>query len=153
MRLAVSRIVCAAAMCAFLAAPAMAQGACSLLSKAEVKPFAPNPSVFDMIPPSEEPVGKGSACNYPGIYIQIDPFTFATIEAERKKPGEKFETVPGVGAAAYARENTRSDDAEIFFRVGQRVATIQMSIPAGSTYASVKPRLVDLAKALAAKLK
>lgn len=149
----VRTILSAAVMGVLFASPAIAQGACSLLSKAEVKPFAPNPSVFDMIPPSEEPVGKGTSCGFPGIFIQIDPFAFSVIEAERKKPGEKFETVPGVGDAAYARENTRSDDAEIYFRVGQRVATIQLGIPVGSSYAAVKPRLIDLAKILAAKLK
>jgi len=46
-----------------------------------------------------------------------------------------------------------SDDAEIFFRVGQRVVTIQMNIATGQTYATVKPRLIGLAKAYAAKLR
>lgn len=153
MRLVARRIVSAALICVLVASPAMAQGACTLLNKDEVRKFAPNPSVFDMLPPSEEPVGKGTACTYAGIFVQIDPFAFSLIEAERKKPGEKYEPVPGVGDAAYARENTRSDDAEIYFRVGQRVATIQLGIPVGSNYLAVKPRLVDLAKVLASKLK
>jgi hypothetical protein len=136
-----------------IAAPA--QGACSILSRDEVKPFAGGSPVFDMFPPEQEQSGRGTACNYGlgVIYMQLDPFQFATIDAERSKPGANFEAVPGVGDAAYAHENTRSDDAEIYFRVGQRVVTIQMTIPPGQTYASVKPRLIGLSRAIAAKLR
>ena len=138
---------------ASLAAPA--QGACSLLTRNEVKAFTNNSRVFDLLPPEEEPSGRGTACNYGGgvVNMQLDPFPFATIDAERSKAGANFEAVPGVGDAAYARENTRSDDAEIFFRVGQRVVTIQMSIAPPENYNAVKPRLIGLAKAYAAKLR
>jgi hypothetical protein len=146
------------ALSAFVVAPsqaAPAQGACSLLTRDEVKPFAGGSPVFDMLPPEEEPSGRGTACNYGGgvIYMQIDPFQFSTIDAERTKAGANFEAVPGVGDVAYARENTRSDDAEIYFRVGARVVTVQMNIAPGQTYASVKPRLIGLSRALAAKLR
>jgi hypothetical protein len=146
------------AFAVFVASPsfaAPAQGACSLLTRDEVKAFTAGDRVFDLLPPEEEPSGRGSACNYGGgvVYMQLDPFPFATLDAERSKPGARFETVPGVGDAAYARENTNSDDAEIFFRVGQRVVTIQMNIAPGQTYATVKPRLIGLARAYAAKLR
>jgi hypothetical protein len=158
MRSIVQRILAAVAICASIAASshaAPAQGACSLLTRDEVKPFAGGSPVFDMLPPEQEPSGRGTACNYGGgvIYMQIDPFPFSVLDAERTKPGERYEAVPGVGDAAYAHENTRSDDAEIFFRVGQRVGTIQMNIPPGATYESVKPRLIGLARAIAAKLR
>ena len=151
-------ILTAAALSAFIAAPsdaALALGACSILSRDEVKPFAGGSPLFDMLPPEEEPSGRGSACNYGRgiIYMQIDPFPFATIDAERAKPGAKFEAIPGVGDVAYARENTSSDDAELYFRAGQRVVTIQMNIATGQTYDSVKPRLVGLGRALATKLR
>ena len=134
---------------------APAQGACSLLTRDEVKPFADGSPVFDLLPPEQEPSGRGTACNYGGgvIYMQLDPFPFATIDAERTKPGAKFEAIPGVGDAAYARENTSSDDAEIYFRVGQRVVTVQMNIAPSQTYATVKPRLIAFSKAVAAKLR
>ena len=152
------RVFAVAAISVFIATPlhaAPAQGACSLLSRDEVKPFAGGSPVFDLLPPEEEPSGRGSACNYGGgvIYMQLDPFAFSTLDAERSKAGANFEAIPGVGDAAYARENTRSDDAVIYFRVGQRVVTIQMNIAPGQTYATVKPRMVGLAQALAAKLR
>lgn len=152
------RIFVALALSAFIATPthgAPAQGACSLLSRDEARSFAGGSTVFDLIPPEQEPAGRGTACNYGGgvIYIQLDPFAFSTIDQERSKAGANYEAVAGVGDAAYARENTRSDDAEIYFRVGQRVVTIQMNIAAGQTYATLKPRMVGLAQALAAKLR
>jgi len=156
MRLIDQTILAAAALSVFIGAPSYAaptQGACSVLTKNEVKPFSGGSPVFDQLPPQEEPSGRGSSCSYAGIVIQIDPFPFSTVDAQRNRPGAKFEAVPGVGDAAFARENSGSDDAEIFFRVGQRVATIQLNIPNGATYDSVKSRLVGLAKVLAAKLR
>jgi hypothetical protein len=155
MRYIDQRIFAVLALSAFIAAPSYAvpaQGACSLMSKAEVKPFAASPG-FDAQAPGQDQIGRGTGCNYAGIYILVDAFPFANVDAERNKPGQKFEAVPGVGDAAYARQNMRRDDAEIFFRVGQRVVNVQMEIPAGGTYESVKPRLVGLARAVAAKLR
>ena len=144
-------IGCAVSAIATHAAPA--PGACSILTKDEAKRFSAAAKFFDLIPPEEEKLRTGSSCSYSDYIVQVDPFPFATIDAERSKPGERFETVPGVGDLAYARENTRIGGAEIFYRVGQRVVTIQMDIPMGQTYATTKPRLIELAKALAAKLR
>jgi hypothetical protein len=58
-----------------------------------------------------------------------------------------------VGDLAGARENTRIGGAEIFYRMGRHVVTIQMDIPMGQTFATTKPRLIELAKALAAELR
>jgi len=144
-------IACGISVMASQAAPA--PGACSLLTKEEAKRFSEAAGFFDRIPPEEDKLANGSACSYADYIIQVDPFPFATIDAERKKPGERFESVPGVGELAYARENTRIGGAEIFYRVGQHVVTIQMDIAMGQTYATTKPRLIGLAQALAAKLR
>src|SRR5262245_30429547 len=106
-------LLLATALVACIAVPSHAgpaQGACSLLTRNEVKAFAGGSPVFDALPPEEEASGRGTACNYGGgvIYMQLDPFPFATLDAERTKPGAKFEAVPGVGDAAYTRENTGS---------------------------------------------
>jgi hypothetical protein len=144
-------IACAVSAIATQAAPA--PGACSLFTKDEAKNFSDAAKFFDLIPPQEDKVGNGSSCSYADFIIQVDPFPFATIDAERKKPGERFEAVPGVGDLAYAHENTRIGAAELYFRVGQRVATVQLDIPMGQTYATTKPRLIALSRALAAKLR
>jgi hypothetical protein len=149
------RIIVISALSVLIAASshaAPAQGACSLMTKAEVKPFAVSPA-FDAQAPEQDELGRGTGCNYAGIYIIVDAFPFSNVEAERAKPGQNFEAVPGVGDAAYARQNMRSADAEIFFRVGQRVVNVQMEVSGGATYALLKPRLVGLAKAVAAKLR
>jgi hypothetical protein len=142
---------CAVSAIATQAAPA--QGACSLFTKEEAKSFSAASKFFDVIPPEEDKVGNGSACSYSDFIIQVDPFPFAAIDVERKKPGQQFEAVPGVGDVAYAHENTRIGAAELYFRVGQRVATVQLDIPMGQTYATTKPRLIALSRALAAKLR
>ncbi|HTE15771.1 MAG TPA: hypothetical protein VK642_11895, partial [Burkholderiales bacterium] len=58
---------------------APASGACSIMSKAEVKPFSTN-RLFDQSPPEEMQEGPGSSCSYAGVYIQLDVIPFATIE-------------------------------------------------------------------------
>src|SRR5215471_5593298 len=100
-----------------LAAPA--QGACSIMTKAEVKQFSTN-AFFDQLPVQEEKVGNGTSCNYADILIQIDPFPFATIERMRSGAPQRWEAAPGVGDAAYARDNG-GRYAELYSRVGQRV--------------------------------
>lgn len=145
-------VACAVSVMASQAA-APAPGACSVLTKEEAKRFSAAAKFFDTIPPEEDKLANGSACSYADFIIQVDPFPFATIDAERKKPGERFESIPGVGDLAYARENTRIGGAEIYYRVGQHVVTIQMDIAMGESYAATKPRLIGLAQALAAKLK
>jgi hypothetical protein len=133
------------------ASAAPAPGACSIMRKDEMKPFSSN-AFFDQFPPEEEKSGNGSACNYAGVYIQIDPFPFSTVENMRRQPGQSFEAAPGIGDAAFVRNN-RGQYAELFGRVGQRVLTIQMDVGPQENFASVKPRLLRLATALAARLK
>jgi hypothetical protein len=133
-------------------------GACTLLPASEVKRLAAltDPlNLFDKLPPEEEPVGRGSSCNYPGIHVQIDPFDWTTIDSLRAKDSAQFEAVPGVGDAAFLRANKAAaslEFAELYARVGPHVLTIQMDVPDGQSTASVKPGLVALAKAYVAKL-
>jgi hypothetical protein len=130
---------------------APAPGACSLLRKDEMKKFSSN-QFFDQFPPEEEKAGNGSGCNYAGVYIQIDPFPFSTIDTMRRQPGRTFEAAPGIGDAAFA-SNNKGEYAELFAKIGQRVFTIQMDVGPNETYASVKPRLLALAAVMAARLK
>jgi hypothetical protein len=133
--------------------------ACALLSASEVAKLAalPDPlNLYATMPPDEEPVGKGSSCNYPNLHVQIDPFDWATIDSMRLKNSAQFEAVPDVGDAAFLRANKPAaslEFAELYARVGSHVLTIQMDVPDGKSTASVKPGLVALAKAYAAKLR
>jgi hypothetical protein len=132
--------------------------ACSLLPAAEVKKLSalPDPlNLFEKMKPEEESIGRGSSCNYPSVHVQIDPFDWTTIDAQRGKNPAQFEAVAGVGDAAFLRANKgRSVEfAELYAKVGPHVLTIQMDVPDGASTASVKPGVVALARAYAAKLR
>jgi len=130
---------------------APASGACSIMTKAEVKPFSTN-RLFDQSPAEEMQEGRGSSCSYAGVYIQLDVIPFSTIENMSRDKRERIEAVRGVGDAAYVRNN-RDDYAELYARVGQRTLTIQLDIGPQETFASVRPRLLQLAAAMAAKFR
>lgn len=143
-----------AALLAGLAVPtsaAPASGACSIMTKAEVKPFSSN-RLFDQFPAEEEKEGRGSSCNYAGVYIQVDVIPFATIETMSRDQKQRIEAVRGVGDAAYVRNN-RDEYAELYARVGQRTFTIQLDIGPQETFASVRPRLLQMGTAMAAKFR
>lgn len=130
---------------------APATGACSIMTKAEIKPFSTN-RAFDQFPAEEEKEGRGSSCNYAGIYIQVDVIPFATIETMSRDQKQRIEAVRGVGDAAYVRNN-RDEYAELYARVGQRTFTVQLDIGPQETFASVRPRLMQLGTAMAAKFR
>ena len=128
--------------------------ACALLTKELVTQITP----YDTqtlagvlgVRPTEDPIGQsGSACSYGGITMQIDPFPFATIEKMRTPA---WAAVPGVGDAAYFRDN-RGEWGELYVRSGTHVLTIQMDVPTGKTTASIQSNTVALAKAILPKLK
>ena len=128
--------------------------ACALLTKELVTQITP----YDKqtlagvlgVRPIEDPIGQsGSACSYGGITMQIDPFPFATIEKMRTPA---WAAVPGVGDAAYFRDN-RGEWGELYVRSGTHVLTIQMDVPTGKTAASIQSNAVALAKAILPKLK
>ena len=133
--------------------------ACAVLPAGKVKRLAalPDPlNLYEKMPPDEEAVGRGSSCNYPSVYVQIDPFEWSTIDSMRIKTPAQFEAVPGVGEAAFMRANKAAasvEFAELYARIGTHVLTIQLDVPDGKTTAAVKPGLVALAQAYAAKLR
>ena len=112
-----------------------------------------NKQALDIDRPHEEPLGTwGSACDYVGITLQIDPFTPARLDALYKERGKAWTTVPGVGDAAYFAENPNGY-AELYARTGTHTFTIQLNVPRGSTAAAVKPNVLTLANAIVPKLK
>jgi hypothetical protein len=136
-------------------------GACALLTRElvmQVSPYEEQPAeqrdlhrqLLTQLPPSEEPVGpSGSACDYGGIHLQIDPFAApARTEEEIAKLSV---SLPGLGDVAYFSDNHR-ELAELYVRFGPRVMTIQMDTPPDRTPESIKSNAVALAKALLPKL-
>jgi hypothetical protein len=136
--------------------------ACSLLTKElvmQVSPFEQQaPEQRDLhrqllteLPPEEESVGpSGSACNYGGVYLQIDPFAAPT--RTEKDLAQTWVPLSDVGDVAYFRDN-RGKWAELYVRAGARVLTIQMDVPEGRTAESIKPNVTALAKAILPKLR
>jgi hypothetical protein len=130
--------------------PASAQpmGACSLLPKEEVKKHLPWNDFLDSMPAEEEPIGSsGSSCNYPTVFIQVLPFSQGLLEAVRKQ--DNTEAVSGVGDEAYFHNNS-DRYAELYVKVGERARTLQAS--GQGTIESLKPNVVNLARALIAKM-
>ena len=132
------------------AAPASSPKACSLLTKdLALKITGTNKALFDL-PPRETPIGKGSECNWGDIQLQIDPFSWASLEGMGKND-KKWTEVSGVGDKAYFRENGRF--AELMSHVGGRTFTIQLGVPVTSTAEKIKPNVITLANAIVPKLK
>ena len=127
-----------------------APGACSLLTKelALKVTSAANKKVFDLLPPQEEKVSGGTACDYGDIRIQILP---GVTEPSGKSAAE-WTAVPNVGDRALYRPNGKQY-AELIVIVGKRTLTIQMGVPTGGTPEQVKPNAITLANALVPKLK
>jgi hypothetical protein len=122
--------------------------ACSLLPKEEVKRHLPWEPMYDRIAGEDEPMGgAGSACGYPTVQIQVLPSTSRMLEMARKRGG--LEPVSGIGDEAYFHNNA-DRFAELYVKKGKHLLTLQA--PAQDKIASVKPGLLNLAKALVAKL-
>jgi hypothetical protein len=133
--------------------PATAAGSrirvCSLLPKEEVKKHVPWLPVLDQMPIEEEPVGvSGSSCNYPSVFIQVLPFSQRTIDMARQQGG--LEPLTGIGDEAYFHNN-KNLYAEVFVKVGNQLLTLQANLQ--GEMAVVKPGVLNLAKALVAKLR
>ena len=115
----------------------------------KVSPAA-NKKIFDVAPrESAGPTGKGAECHYGDIMLQIDTFSWSSLEGMMKKDGTP---VPGVGDAAMFRDNS-GRFAELAARVGNRTLIIQMGVPFTSTTENVKPNVMALANAIAPQLK
>lgn len=127
--------------------------ACSILTRDVVMKFATENGkrVVDMVKPMEDDLGTiGSACEYGGIGLQIDPF--ARSQEMRKSMGKEWLPTSGVGETAYFRNNSNSW-AELIVWSGAHHFTIQMGVPMGATAESIKPNTIALANYLITKLR
>jgi hypothetical protein len=124
--------------------------ACSVLTKEMVAPFSPNKQVLDVIKPTDEPMGSGSACNWDGVRLQLFP---APRAKQTRTPRTKdMKPLSGTGEAAYFRSN-RDQYAELAIWTATHYLMLQVSVPMGSTAEAIKPNTVTLANAIIAKLR
>jgi hypothetical protein len=122
--------------------------ACAILTKDLVEPFAENKRVLDLVPPEEEAMGAGSACEYGVVRLQIYPVGPG---GDRTAPRD-FQPLSGVGEKAFFRNN-RSQYAELMVWSGSHHFTLQVSVPTGGTAEAIKPKAVSLANAIVQKLR
>jgi hypothetical protein len=124
-------------------------GVCSLLPKEEIKKHLPWESFLDQMPIEEEAIGaSGSACSYPTVHIQVLPFSQRMIDFAREKGG--LENVDDLGDEAYFHNNA-DRYAEVYVKVGEQLLTLQAD--ADDDIEAVKPKVLELANALVAKLR
>lgn len=125
---------------------------CPLVSLAEVKKLAPwAPHLDPFAKAEEEALGAyGSSCNYPTVHVQVMAFRQQTIDALRKRG--PLEPVAGIGDEAYV-QNNRNNYAELYAKIGNHLLTVQRDIGTDETFETVKPSLIALGKAFAAKLR
>jgi hypothetical protein len=103
--------------------------------------------------PTEVPLGaSGSACQWGDVMLQVNPLTPAQLEQLGKSGDKTWESVPGVGDAAWFH-NVRDMIGELFVRVGSRTFGVLIDIPAGSTATAFKPTFVTVARAVVPKLR
>ena len=106
----------------------------------------------DVGAPKEMNIGTGVACQWGEIMLQVDPLTRAQLE-QLGKPGDKtWESVSGVGDAAWFH-NVSNMIGELFVRVGPRTFGVLIDIPSGSTATEFKPTFITVAKAIVPKLR
>jgi hypothetical protein len=103
--------------------------------------------------PTEVKLGaSGSACQWGEIMLQVDPLTRAQLEQLGKAGDKTWESVSGVGDAAYYH-NIRDMIGELFVRVGPRTFGVLIDIPSGSTATAFKPTFITVANAIVPKLR
>jgi hypothetical protein len=143
------------------AAKAGAMGACTLLTKDEIKQILGDrtPLFFDQFNPDEESLrgGAGSECGYSGVHIQLDPFALERFEEVRKIYAERatFERLGDVGEEAYIYEQDAGKSSHavgIYARSKEHIFTIEMDVNAPETADSYRPYLVAMANTAVPKL-
>ncbi len=103
--------------------------------------------------PKEVSLGaSGVACEWGPIMLQVDGVTPAQLEQLPKTVSGGWETVGGVGDAAYFH-NVRDMLGELFVRVGKHTVGVLIDIPAGTTGAAFKTHYIAVAKAVVPKLR
>jgi hypothetical protein len=138
-----------------------ASGACSLLSQEEIRGLlgARTPRFFDMVPANQEnlPAG-GSECFYAGINTQLDAIPVARFQSTMEVFASRttYERVGEVGDEAYFYEQDAGRSTHVvgvYARVGQRVLVVSMDVTEGVDRATLRPDVLALARAAAAKLR
>jgi len=133
---------------------------CTLLSADEIKKIAGahTPSGVGKRPPEEEPLSSGgSVCNYGGVDVMLDVVPVAGFEANKARygPSTKFEKIAGIGDAAYYMDQPGDQSSRllgVYARAGQHVVVLTMTVVPPETAAGLKPTVIALGKAAAAKL-
>lgn len=127
---------------------------CSLLTHELVeKASAAGKQTIAVAKPQEVSLGaSGRACQWGDVMVQVDPYPAARLDELSKSDPKNWESIPGVGDAAYFH-NIKDAMAEMFVRVGPRTVGILMDVPVGTKAAAIKPRFVELAKAIVPKLR
>ena len=127
---------------------------CSLLTRELVeKASAADRQAMAAAKPQEVNLGpRGWGCEWGSVMLQVDPVPASRLAELGKGDPKSWESIPGVGDAAYFH-NVKDAMAEMFVRVGPRTFGILMDVPVGSKAAAIKPKLVELAKAIVPKLR
>lgn len=151
------RVLASVAAATFLmvesAVPQQPVTACSLLTRELAMQFssAANKVVFDF-PPEPETLAAGTACEYGDIRLQIDPYSAEQVKQLPASGEQGWAAVAGVGDGAYFRNNGDTY-AELAGWVGTRTFTLQLGVPFQGSAEGIKPNVVGLANAIAAKLR
>lgn len=134
--------------------PTPAVKPCAMLTRDLVeKASAAGKQAMAAAKPQEVNLGpRGWGCEWGGVMLQVDPFPASRLPELGKGDPKSWESIPGVGDAAYFH-NVQDAMAEMFVRVGPRTFGILVDVPVGSKAAAIKPKLVELAKAIVPKLR
>lgn len=122
--------------------------ACSILTRDLVEPLAENKRVLALIPPEEETMASGSACEWGTVRLQL----YSARPGGSHTAPKDYQPLSGVGDAAFFHNN-RNRYAELMVWSGAHHFTLQVSVPTGSTADAMKPKTIDLASAIIKKLR
>ena len=134
--------------------------ASTLFTAAEIRQItATKPSPIDQMKTEESPLpGGGSECDVAGFGIQIDAVPVARFEANREafSTRAKYERVADVADAAYFYEQgvgTSVPVIGVYARTAAHVFVISNLVGMNESVADLRPQLLALGKAAAAKLR
>lgn len=133
--------------------------ACSLLSDADILRITGTRNQLNTPPARSEMPNGSTVCNFVGLDITLTPrVTKQNFEANRKSAGTErnttVEPTSGVGEEAYfyVRSRPSSSNVGIVFRSGSYQVALGDRVRSDSV-AWFKPKVVELAKVAAAKLR
>jgi hypothetical protein len=143
------------------APPSDAAGACSLITRQEIRTVAGDlvPRYFDQIPSEEMQLpGGGSVCRFGGFNVQLDPIAAADFDAHRQAQAGRadYRPAPGVGDTAYFFEQGppgSPTSVGMFVRVRGRVFMVSMNVGSGEAAEVLRPAVEGLARVAALRLR